>query len=340
MSRHHQHARALLFLLIANLSLWIQVSSLYAAYPHTVGQTWTQCLDTAAKRIQINPVLLHAIVHTESREHPWAFGWTDREGIHHSWYATSLPQARAMFAHLSRIQAHLPPAHAHFDVGLTQLNSRNITRLARQFDIRPVEVLDPCVNLTFSTQILEEQLDRHGYTWQAIAGYNGSTSYIPLVWTNLCRVHPYPDCPAAGALAARPHPPAPTDPLRLTRATPLSFTTEDTNSSALGDPQPLPLPQPGKPLQEPRSPSSVRHPSSETTDLSSLLVKSLVPFCVLIATVVVISLGLRIILWALRGVRTSYLLLKAVRMSSPDVSPRDFKYTNTLRHTALRVPRN
>jgi hypothetical protein len=60
----------------------------------------------------------------------------------------------------------------------------------------------------------------------------------------------------------------------------------------------------------------------------------------LIATIVVISLGLRIILWALRGVRTSYLLLKAVRMSSPDVFPRDFKYTNTLRHTDLRVPRN
>jgi hypothetical protein len=58
MPRHHQHARALLFLLIANLSLWIQVSSLYAAYPHTVGQTWTHCLDTVAKRIQINPVLL------------------------------------------------------------------------------------------------------------------------------------------------------------------------------------------------------------------------------------------------------------------------------------------
>lgn len=159
-----------------------------------------------------------------------------------------------MFAHLSRIQVQLPPAHAHFDVGLTQLNSRNIRRLARQYGLRPVEVLDPCINLTFSTQILEEQLDRHGYTWQAIAGYNGSTSYIPLVWTNLCCVHPYPDCPAAGALAARPHPPAPTDPLRLTRATPLSFTTEDTDFSALGDPPPIPLPQPGKPLQEPRSP--------------------------------------------------------------------------------------
>ncbi|MBY0247462.1 MAG: transglycosylase SLT domain-containing protein [Nitrospiraceae bacterium] len=163
----HRRYTGLVLLLLCTVLL---IPAPALAAPALQQHPWQHCLNTAAQRIQIHPILLDAIVHAESRHHPWAFGWTDRDGIHHSWYATSLPEAKAMFAHLTRIKAQLAPSHAHFDVGLAQLNSKNIARIARQHGIRPVEVLDPCVNLHFSAQILEELLARHGYTWQAIAG--------------------------------------------------------------------------------------------------------------------------------------------------------------------------
>jgi hypothetical protein len=220
----------------------------------------------------------------------------------------------------------LPQQVAHFDAGLVQVNSRNITRLARQRGLQPVEVLDPCINVSFSAQILEEQLARHGHTWHAIAGYNGSKDYIPLVWTTLCRIHSYADCPPPGTVADRPHPPAPSEPLRLTPTTIRSITTEGYNSSALGDLQPRTLPQP----ETPRAPASTRRSASATTALLSLLTKCLVPFCLLILTTVAISLGLRIILWSLRGIRTSYVQLQAVRIHAMPLSARH--------HTSLISP--
>ena len=316
MIRFHVHTRAYGFSLLLWTTLVIPTPSLEAATSHP--HPWQHCLDTAAQRIRIQPELLEAIVYTESRNHPWAFGWTDRNGRHHSWYATSLPQAKAMFAHLSHTQAALPQQLAHFDAGLVQVNSRNIARLARQHGLRPVEVLDPCINVTFSAQILEEQLARHGYTWQAIAGYNGSTDYIPLVWTNLCRIRAYADCPPLRTVADRSHPPAPSEPLWLTRTIIRSVTTAGYDSSAPGDLPPLTLSQP----ETPRSPSSTRRPSSTTTELLSLMTNLLVPFCVLIVSILAISLGLRIVLWSLRGIRTSYLQLTGVRIHSLPLSAR------------------
>ncbi|MEQ1845064.1 MAG: hypothetical protein ABL983_05735, partial [Nitrospira sp.] len=99
-------------------------------------------------------------------------------------------------------------------------------------------------------------------------------------------------------------------------------------------PPSLPLAQPRTSLHQSRSFASGTASPSATLDVPALLANSVVPFCLLIATIVVLSLGIRITLWALRGVRTSYLALKAVRLSAP-------AYTDSpgLRHPSMSRPR-
>ena len=325
MSRSH-HPTPLLWLLFL-LAVSLPLASRAGDTPSPLHQPWTQCLNTEARRIGINPILFHAIVHTESRANPLAFGWTDQRGHRHSWSAPTQEDA-TLFLH------RLLQTQRNFDSGLAQINVQNVPRLTKQLGIHPLQILDPCTNLTMSAIILEEAIAKHGKTWRAIAAYNGSLDYIPLVWTNLCRVHRYADCPTAGTFTARAHPPAPTDPIRLTRATSIAFPTDDPESFPLSEPPSMPLAQPRTSLHQSRSLASGTSSPSETLDVPALLAKSVVPFCLLIATIVVLSLGIRITLWALRGVRTSYLALKAVRLSAP-------AYTDSpgLRHPSMSRPR-
>lgn len=302
MSRSPQShpTRWLLILLV----LWLPFASRAATAAPLVQQPWTQCLETEARGIGIHPQLLQAIVHVESRAQPYAFGWTDSRGARHTWTATTSEDATLFLHRLLKTQHN-------FDAGLAQINVQNIPRLTKQLGIHPLQILDPCTNLTLSAIILKEAVTKHGYTWRAIAAYNGSTDYIPLVWTHLCRVHRYPDCPATGTLAARAHPPVPTDPLRLTRATSIAFNSEQPEFPPLAEPTSIPPTRLRPVSHEPRSIGSVSIPSFNTVDLPTLLVTGLVPFSLLIATIVVLSIGIRIILWALRGVRISYRLFTA-----------------------------
>ena len=304
-------------LLLIGLLLWTPGTPLAAATSSPASQPWMPCLHASAHRIGINPILLQAIVQTESRGNPLAFGWTDHRGHRHSWSAPTQEDA-TLFLH------RLLQTQHNFDSGLTQINVQNIPRLTKQLGIHPLQILDPCTNLKMSAIILEEAIAKHGNTWRAVAAYNGSLDYIPLVWTNLCRVHAYPDCPRSDGNTVRARPPAPTDPLRLTRVAPRTVSATDIESSSFEALPLLPGPPPARGPQNSRSASSAPRATSQPLDLPAFFVTSLVPFSLLIATIVVIALGLRIILWALRGVRTSYLALKAVRLQAPDyTSPPD-----------------
>ncbi|MEP6888840.1 MAG: transglycosylase SLT domain-containing protein [Nitrospirales bacterium] len=141
--------------------------------------TWSQCLREAAFASGVDPALLHAIVTVESGDHPYAFGWFDRQGTRRSYKAANYTAAVAQLDALERQQIR-------FDVGLAQVNSRNLVVLERRTGIAPVRALDPCTNLYFAGVILREQMGRHGATWRAVAGYNGALSYVPKVRRVYC----------------------------------------------------------------------------------------------------------------------------------------------------------
>jgi len=168
--------------------------------------TWQHCLIQYAHDIDIHPVLFRAIVQAESAAHPWAFGWTDRTGRRHSYTARGHAEAAALLLRLINTTANV-------DIGLAQINSQHLTWLATHHEIYPQDLLSPCVNLRASSLILDTKLQRHGHTWMAIAGYNGSTAYIQRIWNQFCRRTPDQNC-----LAGRAAPPLPSTPLPLTSA--------------------------------------------------------------------------------------------------------------------------
>ena len=141
--------------------------------------TWSMCLRDAAFVSGVDPALLQAIVTVESGDHPYAFGWFDRRGTRRSLKAATYTAAVAQMGALERQQIR-------FDVGLAQVNSRNLKILEQRTGIAAVRALDPCTNLHLAGLILREQIHRYGTTWRAVAGYNGAVSYVPKVRRVYC----------------------------------------------------------------------------------------------------------------------------------------------------------
>jgi len=145
----------------------------------TAVRDWSGCLREAAGEAGVDPVLLRAIVLVESGEHPYAFGWFDAQGLRRTIRPTTYAAAVAQFSALER-------QHVRFDVGLAQVNSRNLAILEARTGIPPVRALDACTNLRLAGIILGEQIRLHGNTWRAVAGYNGSLAYVPKVHRWYC----------------------------------------------------------------------------------------------------------------------------------------------------------
>lgn len=285
-----------------------------AATPSTP-PTWDGCLQRYAEDLRIDPNLFRAIVYTESGNKPYAFGWTDHQGVRHSVFPDTLHAAKQQLDILKR-------SPYRFDSGLAQINSRNVSRLGKQLEISHADLLHPCTNLYMSSVILRETLDRHAYTWKAIAAYNGSDDYIGLVWRNLCKRHQHASCQASGGTARTA--PLPTDPLVITPVvatavpvppTPRLVTTEPPTSHT-PDPAPIISPQQRSTEERPSSPSPITHEEvSMLTDAFTqalpamfttltLCLRVLLPFTVFVTTIVLFAYGLRIILWAIRSVTT------------------------------------
>jgi len=140
---------------------------------------WSACLREAAYASEVDPALLHAIVMVESGEHPYAFGWNDRQGVRRFYKAPTYPAAVAKLDALLQEQAR-------FDIGLAQINSRNLAALGPRTGISPLHALDACMNLRLAAIILREQIRTHGPTWRAVAGYNGALTYVPKVHRVYC----------------------------------------------------------------------------------------------------------------------------------------------------------
>ena len=99
------------------------------------------CWSQAAARYRLSSDLLYAIARTESSLNPAAVG-RNRDG--------------------SR------------DLGLMQVNSRWLPRLA-SFGISERELLKPCTNIHVGAWILAGNVQRLGYTWNAVGAYNAAS---------------------------------------------------------------------------------------------------------------------------------------------------------------------
>ena len=132
----------------------------------TPGGDWDACLLHEAREAGLHPSLLRAMVQVESGGTPYAFGWYDDIGVRQQYKTTHYVDA---LMHFHALQAE----GIRFDVGLVQVNSKNLSILHDRIGIAPTQALNPCDNLKLSGYILREKIRQHGPTWNAIAHYNG-----------------------------------------------------------------------------------------------------------------------------------------------------------------------
>ncbi len=283
--------------------------------------SWDRCLQREAQHLHLPADLLRALVYTESRNHPFAMAWTDRMGQRHSMYPNTVHEARQLMTRLLR-------RHQRFDAGLGQVNSIHHFRVHH-----PSDLLAPCTNLHVAGLVLRENLDRHGYTWQALAGYNGSvgsTNYIELVHQNLCR-QPNPWCDGS-SLTIRTHP-APTDPLPTHERQPvmIAASVEHSITDAQQIPHSKPDDVPSIMMVGTLSSTAVTSQEDSMTVIDSLMesfpsivvmlsfcLRLLIPSLIFLGFILLLSYGIQVMCWGLALARDSVRdLVRGERPSFP-----------------------
>ncbi len=268
-------------------------------------QPWDACLRQHASELDLHPDVLRALVMTESQNHPLAIGWTDRFGKRHSLFPTS-------HSHAHQVLMHLHESRRNYDVGVAQVNITNVTRLARPLNFQPVDLLQPCTNLSVAKYILRENLERHGHTWQSLAGYNGSvgsTHYIEAVYRNYCRQEQtHPCTPGRLHRTPSPHDPLPTVRIQYAPVTQANapIAIEPKRIESIPTTTAAAEPTLTRPPANTAMAAEILAPAVPATlSVLAFCLRIFLPFCLLIVLVVLICYGLRIMLWAIGLVRES-----------------------------------
>jgi soluble lytic murein transglycosylase-like protein len=124
-------------------------------------QAYQQCVEEASKTYGINPLIVYAIIKTESGFNPYAIN-KNRNGT--------------------------------YDLGLMQINSSWLPTL-RKYGYTVNHLFDPCINARIGTWILAQCIHKFGYNWKAIDCYNkgeknatGRGAYVWNVYTHMLKL--------------------------------------------------------------------------------------------------------------------------------------------------------
>ena len=128
------------------------------------------CVKAAASRYAVTVQILEAIILVESEGDPHAVN-VNRDGKGDRRGPLSITQAKALVRELWS-------AGANFDVGIAQINSVHM----RQYEIDPVNFLDPCINIQWAAYVLRQKINQYQETWTAVGRYNGSRNIEGYSW--------------------------------------------------------------------------------------------------------------------------------------------------------------
>ena len=153
------------------LSLSVSILTIFGplffaeAYQPSGKRFYERIIEEVANKENIPVRLLKAIVEVESSYNPLAIG-VNKKSKGYSLFPKTKQEARDLIEDLER-------QGMNFDVGLAQINIRNIKRLGISIDL----ILDPETNLTIGARILKSLIKRYGLTWNAVWHYNGNKRY-------------------------------------------------------------------------------------------------------------------------------------------------------------------
>jgi len=124
----------------------------------------TACREEAAKRYQVNSTLLYAIARTESGLNPRAIGQN---------------------------------SNGSRDIGLMQINSAWLPALS-SYGITERDLYEPCTSIHVGAWILAGNIQRLGYTWDAVGAYNTPNPALARTYIDKVRRHlPMDNTPSA-----------------------------------------------------------------------------------------------------------------------------------------------
>lgn len=109
-----------------------------AATVSTLASITASCTLAAGTAFNLPPPLLIAIIHVESAGNPRAIGRN---------------------------------ANSTYDIGLMQISSSWLP-LLKKAGVSEKSLYDPCVNIHVGAWILSQEVERYGYSWEAIGAYN------------------------------------------------------------------------------------------------------------------------------------------------------------------------
>jgi len=122
------------------------------------------CWEEAATRYQVSSTLLYAIARTESGLNPRAVGRN---------------------------------TNGSRDIGLMQINSAWLPTLSR-YGITERELFEPCTSIHVGAWILAGNIQRLGYSWEAVGAYNTPNPALARTYIDKVRRHlPRDDTPSA-----------------------------------------------------------------------------------------------------------------------------------------------
>lgn len=158
MSYTSRSAFVLLFLIS-----FMCLSCAYADANQISQYTYGPCLIETANRYRVSPILIDAIIKTESDHNPLAININ---------------------------------TNGSEDVGLMQINLATWLPTIAQQGYDRNSLFDPCTNITVGSWVLAQEVQRFGYSWEAVGAYNAGpspdralrrSSYARRVFDNLNR---------------------------------------------------------------------------------------------------------------------------------------------------------
>lgn len=138
------------YLLMATLLIFVPIAKSHA---------YQSCVEDASKMYGVNPIIIYAIIKTESGFNPKAIN-KNKNGT--------------------------------YDIGLMQVNSSWLPTL-RKYGYSANHLFDPCINVQVGTWVLANCIHTYGYNWKAIDCYNkgkkatGRSEYVWKVYEHMLK---------------------------------------------------------------------------------------------------------------------------------------------------------
>src|ERR1700693_866333 len=105
------------------------------------------CWEEAGERYGVSPQLLYAMARVESSLNPVAINDSHRKDT------------------------------GSYDIGLMQINSSHLQRLARH-GINEADLYDPCTNIHVGAWLLADEVSSYGVSWEGVGAYNAACAHL------------------------------------------------------------------------------------------------------------------------------------------------------------------